>query len=298
MQRLALVASVALVALGPLGCARLRGRTPAEVAPIVYAKTPGRLFDEEAAPTQPDQEPKKQADGPRIELRAYLFSIGADQLQALGIDPAEPATLVEPRQRGKLFEALASPRRGTILHAPRLLVVSGQRATVSVLTNYNYVSAVDLKDDEPTIGNVPVGLILAFTASRQGDATALAQLDVRLTALTRVCACEGCVLRDGQRVELGWQEPLVLVARDQVAPDARLVVAKGKSVLLPLRRTLVVGRSACRTVIKDGKALMERDGTAEFLARFGDRGYPVYEPPLFALLTPKLAGAATAAKER
>lgn len=303
-NRAAVVIATCLCAAG---CSRLWAPKPKSFAPVVERTLREFPFSSPSHSPRRSEKPggvrPEDLRAPIIQLQAYFVFAATDDMKALGLDPSAPASVLSAEQTqallaqarsskpgrlagARFLERKRSPKSGLLL-APKLRVYSGQGANFQALTNYNYVREMGA-GGEPVIGNCPAGVMLDVRAEVAGDAVAFTDVRPWYAALVGIFHCRGKLYKDGRSPWVDWQEPVVLVAEPDDGLQDRYAVPEGKSLLVPLRYALVVPRWPIRRLVKTGQVQMQKDGTAEFLARFDERGYPVRQHPVYVLLTPTL----------
>jgi hypothetical protein len=275
--------AVAVVGIST-GCSTPLWRKPVAFVPVV--DQPATTAPAEAE-REPRQRPTRDEKLPEVEIAARFVRASARRLAEAGVDLARPAAILPRPEADALVHRLVTSPGGRLLSSPKLTVRAGHSASVQVLINYNYVSRVHPESGEPEIGNIPDGLILDLQATTRGPQVTLTRLAARWSRLLRLCVVDAESGVGGQSRPAAFQEPVVLVARSALPEpsDVRLGPAEAAVVTLG-ERAVTVTRSEARSDARDGRLRITRDGTARFLSRADERGFPLYEDDrIVAILT-------------
>lgn len=271
-----------LCVLGLWGCVGLR-RPPA--MPKVFLPVVEREMalprPGEAAPAKP---PQPAAGTPQIHIVARIFGWPAAHTADLGFDPEKPATLLSHERYERLIDCLVLAGRWAVFCAPRLTVVSSQKADLRITRTLKPVMDYDAArleqgksaEESAVTVEIPHGLVVELQAAAEGGEVVFTGLEARLTRPVELCECKANATVGGKKVRLVWQEPVVLTSKTQLPQPCNLRLKPGEALVVPIRLdSLVVNRSKVRALVKDGKAEVTRDQTARFLAGLDKKGYPV-----------------------
>lgn len=284
-------ASVVALGLGLLAGCGARG--PAVFVPVVE-----REFRPVAAePSGRDGEGGEEPAGgaPQIDLRVRVVRLPAAEAAQLPVDLEEPAAVLSADQAKALIERLGAASDVRVLSAPRLRVLSGQAASFQTLRSLSYVAGYEVEPDaaraRPIVRKTEEGLALDTRVRAHGEGVLLTRFEARRSRLLTVCDNRAALERGGERAELPFHEPVLLVARSAVPQPCELALGRGQMAVVPLgERSVEVHRSNVRALAREGRAEVSRDATARLLAGADPRGFPLDEDlRILALVTARVA---------
>ena len=278
MRSVACLAAILAVAALAVGCEQTFF-----YGPIVNDGPRLKLDWPTPAPTRALEAAK---EGPTIHVQARFISAEPAALKEVGLTTDSPfATLKEGDLMSRLTRLQSAPS-ATILMAPRLSVLSGRSAWVTVCAERTLVVDCEHKPapaksgtaEKSTKGRkgrkvekeakgafvpikaaLPEGTALELAVRAEGDEVVFTELKPRLVGLIamRQCSATAAVGKDEARVK--WEEPLALVGAGRLASPCSVRLKAGECLLVPLAYTIHETTAGVRAIVK-GKVQEELTG--------------------------------------
>ncbi len=240
--------------------------------------------------------PKEPAkDAPRLLVATWFLAGQPSDFAKLGIDLEKPCSMLSGAQHGKALSGLLRSRRLQVVTAPRLTVVAGQTASVTVTMPYAYLGDYRPAKPEgqakaayaPVMHQILDGLVLNIRAEQDGDQIAFTSIEPRMANSLGMRDCKSFLDLDKSTTLLVWQEPVFLAAEALLPAGQPIVCKQGCTLALPLKHTVRDTRATIRKQLVAPVEVLNADAM-KFLTRLGKRGHPL-PGRIVVLLTARLA---------
>jgi len=240
----------------------------------------------------PPLEEKAPREGAPLTLQAFVLSARPATWRRLGVDLERDHLVLGPKEFSAVSEALLRGRRASPLTAPKLAVRPGSPARASLVTTRIYLGDYDLGQGpgqerySPVTRKVYDGVVVDLEARSEGSAVAVTSFSARMATGLGMRDCQSWADIGTDMASLLWQEPVVLAATASLPRGVEPRLMPGYALVLPMRQALVVARASVRSKV-EYPVEVRNEPSLRFLARAGERGYPLKEQ-LAVVLTPAL----------
>ena len=192
----------------------------------------------------------------QIFIEARFVSGPVAEMKKIGFQPEKAFFVISEEEKQNMYTRVQDHREIRTLTAPRLTILDGQKACVTISTQSAYIVDGEITPDgiSPIIDYVPTGILLKVSAHMKGDKVVLTELSPLSIQQLGMRYCIAKIQTDTKEEQFEWYEPIVCMAKSQVKDVTKLpLLAEEEYLVLPLAYSVKqLSTSTFRLLAKDG----------------------------------------------
>ena len=249
------------------------------VAPMLVEPRPWAI-DRPAQPPRPS--PRVAPDAPHVLIEARFLSGTVADLRKAGVATEKDCVILPQTKAEELLQRQPPAAKALrVLSAPKVIVLSGQEAFVTVgtewqcVTDWQYVPGTQparggqgsaasqsrsARPLRPVQSSLSTGINLTVCAAAEKDQVVFTKVQPRQTQLLDSRPYWAVVRIGGKDLLRRWHEPVVLVAQSRLNTPCRIGVKPGQLLVVPLAYRLAHCPPATVRLLAKGGVVETRTG--------------------------------------